>query len=85
MAFNITVSPVIHTFISLVLCLFIFLFIFPPAVQMEKMELMKKERLENHPLCHFRPLPVKWSILMTGKNLILIGNARNTVSFFLLR
>lgn len=65
--------------------LFIYLFVYCPAVQMEKMELMKRERLQNHPLCHCRALPMKWSILMTGKRLMLLGNVRNTVSFLLLR
>lgn len=69
-----------NTHFSFLGYLFVCLFIFPPAVQMEKMELMKKERLGNHPLCHCRPLPVKWSILMTGKKLMLLGNVRN-VSF----
>lgn len=84
-AFGITVNPVMHTSRFLVIYLFVYVFIFPPLVQMEKMELMKKERLENHPLRCCRPLPVKWSILMTGKKLMLLGNVRNTISFVLVR
>lgn len=73
--FDIDVYLAIH--ISKILFFFVF------VVQIEKMEQMKKERQENRLLCCCRPLPMKWNILMTGKNLMLLGNVRNAVSLLL--
>lgn len=67
MAFDIVMNPAKHI---------AFFFFSPSAVQMEKMEQMKEESQENHLLCCFRLLLVKWNILMTGRKLMLLGNGQ---------